>query len=180
MNVTVFCGSHFSNRPVDRKAAEGLGIYLARRGHRLIYGGADGGLMGVLADAVLSHGGKVTGVIPQFLVDREIARRDLTKLIVVKSMSARKNRMLKLGDAFIALPGGPGTLEEISQAVSSCRLGLMDKPCILYNVLGYYDPLEELFDEMAASGFLREEERSMVSFAEDLDDIRKILEDPRD
>ena len=110
--------------------------------------------MGVLADEVLLHNGKVIGIIPTFLVDRELSHPGLTRLEIVNSMSERKNKMIELGDCYIALPGGPGTLEEISEAISWARIGQYQNPCILFNVGGYYDKLKEFYDVMVENGFL--------------------------
>jgi uncharacterized protein (TIGR00730 family) len=150
------------NRPVYRAVAEELGSMLAGRGIRLVYGGGNVGLMGVLADAVLAARGQVTGVIPQALVDREVAHAGLTDLRNVSSMHERKALMVDLSDAFIAMPGGFGTFEEFCEIVTWAQLGIHRKPCGLLNVAGYYDPLLALFDHAVSERFLQQEYRAMV------------------
>jgi uncharacterized protein (TIGR00730 family) len=165
--ICVFCGSSVGNRPAFRKAAGDLAQALARRGLGLVYGGARVGLMGVLADTMLQHGSEVIGVIPQALVDREIAHAGLADLRVVGSMHDRKALMVELADGFIALPGGYGTLEEFSEVLTWAQLGLHRKPCGLLDVDGYFDPLLALFDGAVAAGFLRPENRALVLRAND-------------
>jgi uncharacterized protein (TIGR00730 family) len=143
-------------------AADALGRTLARRGLGLVYGGAHVGLMGRIADAALAAGGHVTGVIPQALVDHEIAHTGLSDLHIVASMHERKAVMERLSDGFIALPGGMGTLEEVCEVFTWAQLGLHAKPCALMNVAGYYDPLLALLDGAVAQGFLLEAYRAMV------------------
>jgi uncharacterized protein (TIGR00730 family) len=135
--ICVFCGSSSGSRPQYRAATEELGTELARRNIRLVYGGGNVGLMGVLADAVLGAGGEAQGVIPENLMAREIGHRGLSKLHVVRSMHERKALMADLSDAFVALPGGFGTLEEFCEIVTWAQLGLHVKPCGILNVLGY-------------------------------------------
>jgi uncharacterized protein (TIGR00730 family) len=139
-----------------------MGRLLAHRQIGLVYGGSHLGLMGELADACLSHGGRVAGVMPKALVDKEIAHRGLSELHVVESMHARKALMADLADAFIAMPGGFGTWEEFCEVVTWSQLGLHRKACALLNVSGYYDPLLAMADRAAAEGFLREVHRNMV------------------
>jgi uncharacterized protein (TIGR00730 family) len=165
--ICVFCGSSVGNRPVYRHAAGDLAQALVRRGLGLVYGGARVGLMGVLADTMLQHGGDVIGVIPQALVDREIAHTGLADLRVVGSMHERKALMVELSDGFIALPGGYGTLEEFSEVMTWAQLGLHRKPCGLLDVDGYFDPLLALFDNAVTAGFLRPENRSLLLKATD-------------
>ena len=135
---------------------------LVRHEVELVYGGADRGLMGVVANAVLERGGKVHGVIPQMLMDKEMAHNGLTELHVVASMHARKTMMAALSDGFIALPGGYGTLEEIIEIITWGQLRFHDKPCGLLNVDGYFDHLLAWFDHASAEGFLRRENRNML------------------
>lgn len=175
MNITVYCGSSEGNDTIYTQKAKELGIWLAQHGITLVYGGGQKGLMGVLADAVLNSGGNVIGVIPEFLETVEEVHPNLPKLIVVKTMAERKTRMLELGDAYLALPGGPGTLEEISEAIAAARLGRHAKPCILYNVNGCYDYLEKMFDHMVSAGFLNESGRDKARFVTSLADIERIL-----
>jgi uncharacterized protein (TIGR00730 family) len=165
--IGVFCGSSVGNQPAFRQAAVDLARALARRGFGLVYGGARVGLMGVLADGMLQHHGEVIGVIPQALLDREIAHAGLTDLRVVGSMHERKALMVELADGFIALPGGYGTLEEFCEVVTWAQLGLHHKPCGLLDVDAYFDPLLALFDNAVSAGFLRPENRALVLTAND-------------
>ena len=167
--IGVFCGSSVGNQPAFRQAAVELAGALARRGFGLVYGGARVGLMGVLADAMRQHGGEVIGVIPQALVDREIAHAGLTDLRVVGSMHERKALMVELADGFIAMPGGYGTLEEFCEVLTWAQLGLHRKPCGLLDVEAYFDPLLALFDGAVSAGFLRPENRALVLTANDPD-----------
>lgn len=148
--------------PEYREAAEAIAILLARRRIDVVFGGGCVGLMGVVADTALAHGGHVIGVIPSALVAREIAHRGLPDLRVVSSMHERKALMANLSDAFIALPGGFGTFEEFCEVVTWTQLGLHQKPCGLLNVAGYYDPLVALFDRGVADGFIKPANRGIV------------------
>ncbi len=143
-------------------AAKALADVLVRHEIELVYGGADKGIMGVIADAVLEQGGRVHGVIPQMLIDKEIAHAGLTELHVVASMHARKTMMAALSDGFIAMPGGYGTLEEIVEIITWGQLRFHDKPCGLLNVSGYFDHLLAWLDHASAEGFLRRENRDML------------------
>ena len=163
------------NRPAYREAAGALAQALVRRGLGLVYGGARVGLMGVLADTMLQHCGEVIGVIPQALLDREIAHAGLADLRVVGSMHERKALMVDLADGFIALPGGYGTLEEFSEVLTWAQLGLHRKPCGLLDVDGYFDPLLALFDGAVAAGFLRPENRALVLKANDPEMLLDLL-----
>lgn len=160
--ICVFCGSSPGADPAYTEAAAGLGRLLAERGLGLVYGGGHVGLMGVLADAALAAGGQVTGVIPEALAAKELAHRGLTDLVVVGSMHERKARMSELSDAFIALPGGIGTLEEWFEVWTWSQLGFQPKPCGMLNVAGYYDHLLAFLDHMAAERFLAPTHRSMA------------------
>ncbi|HKV32537.1 MAG TPA: TIGR00730 family Rossman fold protein [Candidatus Dormibacteraeota bacterium] len=165
--IGVFCGSSVGNQPAFRQAAVDLARALARRGFGLVYGGARVGLMGVLADAMLQHHGEVIGVIPQALLEREIAHAGLSDLRVVGSMHERKALMVELADGFIGLPGGYGTLEEFCEVVTWAQLGLHHKPCGLLDVDEYFNPLLALFDGAVSAGFLRPENRALVLTAND-------------
>lgn len=160
--VCVFCGSQRGMRPEYAQAAATLGRLLAQRRLGLVFGGGHIGLMGVLADAALAAGGEVIGVIPQLLVDRELAHPHLTELRIVRSMHERKALMAELADAFIALPGGLGTLEELCEVLTWAQLGLHAKPCGCLNVCGYFDPLVGLLDRAVEEGFLQASHRSLV------------------
>ena len=165
--VCVFCGSRNGTRTQYVASARRMGEALARRGIGLVYGGGGIGLMGVLADAALSAGGDVIGVIPQALVAREVAHGGLTDLRVVASMHERKALMAELSDAFVALPGGFGTLEEFCEALTWAQLGIHRKPCGLLNVEGFFDPLLSLFDHAVRERFVSPDHRSLVVVEED-------------
>ena len=160
--LAVFCGSSNGSSDVYVEAAKKLGKELAKRNIALVYGGASVGVMGAVADSVLEEGGYVIGVMPSFLDDREIAHKNLTELIIVDSMHERKAKMADLADGFIALPGGPGTLEEFFEIFTWAQLGLHNKPCGLLNINHYYDPLITLFNHMSDEQFLHEKYRTMA------------------
>lgn len=165
--ICVYCGSSPGRDPAYAEAAEALAGEIAGRGLELVYGGAAKGLMGRLADAALAAGGRVTGVIPQALVDKEIAHEGLTELYVVSSMHERKALMAGRATGFVALPGGIGTLEEIIETLTWGQLGLHAKPCGLLNVRGYFDPLTAFLDHAEAEGFLRGAHRDMLLVDDD-------------
>ena len=160
--ICVFCGSSAGVHSLYAEAAQAVGRLLCRRGIELVYGGGNVGLMGVLADACLAGGTRVIGVIPQALVDREVAHLGLTELRVVNSMHERKAVMAELADGFVALPGGYGTWEELFEMLTWTQLGIQQRPCGLLNVNGYYDPLLELADRAVSEGFLREASRELL------------------
>lgn len=177
--ICVFCGSSQGNRPEYRAAAEELGAELVRRKIGLVYGGGNVGLMGVLADAVLKAGGEAVGVIPENLIAREIGHNGLTKLHVVHSMHERKALMADLSDAFIALPGGFGTLEEFCEIVTWAQLGLHSKPCDILNVQRYYSPLLAMFDHAVQERFLKIENRGLVLARDSVAGLLRALEEWR-
>jgi uncharacterized protein (TIGR00730 family) len=160
--VCVFCGSSAGARESHRAAAVALGSTLGRRGLEVVYGGAKVGLMGAVADAALAAGGRVIGVIPRSMVDREIAHTGLSDLRIVSTMHERKALMEQLSDAFVTLPGALGTLDETCEMLTWGQLGLHGKPCGVLNVDGYYDAFLTLLDRAVADGFLRPQHRSMV------------------
>lgn len=160
--VCVYCGSSSGTDDAYADAARELGAVLVNHDIELVYGGSSVGMMAVIADAVLERGGKVHGVIPQMLEDREIAHTGLTELHVVSSMHARKSMMAALSDGFIAMPGGFGTLEEIIEVLTWGQLKFHNKPCGLLNVRGYFDQLRAFFDHNVAEGFLRPQNRDML------------------
>ncbi len=160
--VCVFCGSSPGRDPIFLDAAGRVGRAIARRGLELVYGGAHVGLMRAVADAALAAGAHVIGVIPQSMVDREVAHTALPDLRIVASMHERKAMMETLSDAFLALPGGMGTLEEVCEIYTWGQLGLHAKPCGLLNIGGYYDPFLQLLDNAVEAGFLRSAHRTMV------------------
>lgn len=160
--ICVFCGSSAGSQPEYRACAEELGVELTRRNIGLVYGGGNVGLMGAIADAVLKAGGEAIGVIPERLMSREIGHKQLTKLHIVHSMHERKALMADLADAFIALPGGFGTLEEFCEVLTWSQLGLHSKPCGIVNVRGYYTPLLAMLDHAVKERFLKAQNRALV------------------
>lgn len=176
MNITVYLGANEGNDPSLRKAVREFGTWIGHSGNALVYGGSKSGLMGALADSVLSAGGEVTGVEPQFFIADGFQHEGLTKLIVTKDMSERKNKMIELGDAFIAFPGGTGTLEEITEVMSKVSLKQLNAPCILYNLNGYYESLKALLEHMIEKELSSKERQEGICFAESLEDIREIIE----
>ena len=152
-SICVFCGASVGKDPAFRAAAEDLGRRLAENGIRLVFGAGNVGMMGTVADAVLAGGGEAIGVIPQFLRDRELAHEGLTKLHVVDSMHTRKRMMFDLSDAFVALPGGLGTLEEVFEMVTWRQLGRHQKPIVLVSTNGYWQPFDTLVDRVVSSDF---------------------------
>lgn len=161
-SVCVFCGGNPGARPSYAAAAAGLGRVLAASGLGLVYGGASTGLMGVVADAALAGGGRVHGVLPEFMIAREVAHRGLSELTLVASMHERKATMAAHADAFVALPGGFGTLEELFEVLTWSQLGLHRKPCALLDVDGYYASLVAFLDHAVREGLLRPEYRAML------------------
>ena len=175
MNITVYLGANEGNNPSLKRAVKELGAWIGQSGNALIYGGSKSGLMGVLADSVLNAGGNVTGVEPQFFIENEFQHEGITKLIVTKDMSERKNKMIELGNAFIAFPGGTGTLEEITEIMSKVSLKQLNAPCIVYNLNGYYDSLKAMLKHMIDMGLSSEERQKGIYFAESLEQITDIL-----
>jgi uncharacterized protein (TIGR00730 family) len=165
--ICVFCGSHAGHDPIYRSAAEELARVLVERGVGIVYGGGSVGLMGALADTALAAGGQVYGVIPQALAARELAHADLTELVVTADMHARKATMARLSDAFIALPGGYGTLDELFEIVTWCQLGLMHKPIALLDVDGYFEPLVRWVERATAEGFVPAEDAALLQSSSD-------------
>ena len=165
-SICVFCGSSFGARPAYRDAAERLGRLLAERGITLVYGGGCIGLMGAIADSALAAGGQVIGVIPDSLLRREVGHRGVTRLHVVQTMHERKALMADLADAFIALPGGYGTLEEFCEVVTWSQLGIQQKPCGLLNIEKYWDGLLAVLDHAVDEGFVRMENSELVLVAQ--------------
>ena len=175
MNITVYLGASEGNDPCLRKAVEELGTWIGSSGNALVYGGSKSGLMGAIADSVLKAGGEVTGVEPQFFIESEIQHDGLTRLIVTKDMSERKNKMIELGDVFIAFPGGTGTLEEIAEVMSKVSLKHLNAPCIFYNLNGYYDGLKALLAHMIEKELSSKERQEGIYFAENLEDIKQVI-----
>ena len=167
-SICVYCGSNAGNKPVYAERAQALGARIAAEGLQLVYGGGNVGLMGIVADAVLAHGGEVVGVIPEQLVQWEVAHKGVTRLEVVANMHERKARMFDLADAFVALPGGFGTLDEMFEMLTWRQLGLGKKPCAFLDVDGFYAPLIGMIDRMVEERFLHAEQRQDLWHGEDI------------
>lgn len=175
MNITVYLGANFGNDPEFKTAVRELGNWIGSSGNALIYGGSECGLMGEIAKSALASGGRAIGVEPQFFIDAGYEFDSLTELIVTKDMTERKTKMIELGDAFIAFPGGTGTLEEISEVMSKVVLRHLDSPCIIYNLNGYYDDLKALLNKMIEKGLSTPEMQKGIHFASNLEEIKQIL-----
>ena len=175
MNITVYLGANKGNDDSLERAAKELGQWIGDSGHALVYGGSKTGLMGILAESAVESGGKVTGVEPEMFIQSEVQYDGVTELIVTKDFPDRKRKMIELGNAFIAFPGGTGTLEEIAEVMSQIALEQLDAPCILYNLNGYYDGLKALLFHMIEMGLSTEERQKQIYFAENLADIKAIL-----
>jgi uncharacterized protein (TIGR00730 family) len=176
MKIAVYLGSNPGLDPAYAEITAQLGDWLAKEKHTLVYGGARLGLMNILAQHVLANGGSVIGVMPSFMLQHERQRNDLSELIVTEDMSSRKKKMMDLADAYIAMPGGPGTLEEISEVISSSRLGLLgERPCMCMNIHGYYDIFQKMFAQMETSGFVEAKELQHVFFPQSVEEAEAIL-----
>ena len=174
--MCVYCGSRTGLDPAQAKAAREVGEEIGRRGWQLVYGGGKAGLMGVVADAVLEHGGRVVGVIPRILMEREVGHRGLNELHVVETMHQRKQMMAERARAFLALPGGIGTLEELFEVWTWGQLGLHAKPLGLLDVAGYFERLHAFLDHMAAEGFVKTRHRAMAAVHYDPATLLDLLE----
>lgn len=168
-SLCVYCGSNTGSKPAYTERAIALGDRIAREGMTLVYGGGNVGLMGVVADAVLAAGGEVVGVIPEQLVNWEVAHKGVTRLEIVANMHERKKRMFDLSDGFVALPGGFGTLDEMFEMLTWRQLGIGDKPCAFLDVHGFYAPLMGMIDRMVEERFLHPEQRNDLWHGDDLD-----------
>ena len=177
MNITVYLGANEGNDPALHKAVTELGVWIGQSGNTLVYGGSKSGLMGALADSVLNAGGRAIGVEPQFFIDAGFEFDGLTELIITKDMSERKAKMIELGDAFIAFPGGTGTLDEITEIMTKVALKQINAPCIVYNLNGYYDSLKVLLDHMIEMGLSTSDKQEKIYFANNLSEIDEILTD---
>lgn len=173
--ICVFCGSNSGIDPIYLATAEKVGKFLADNNIELVFGGGRVGLMGKIADTVMENGGKVIGIIPQALSEREVAHQGLTELHVVGSMHERKAMMADLADGFIALPGGVGTFEEFCEIVTWAQLGIHKKPCALMNVGGFYDSFIAMFDHSMNQGFIRPQHRALVLVESEIDKLYKAM-----
>ena len=172
MNIAVYCGSSAGSKEAYTIGAVALGMWIAENGHTLVYGG----VMGTIANSVLSNGGKVIGVLPQVESIQNRRHQFLTEYIDTKDMAERKAKMIELADVYIALPGGPGTLDELSDIISLQRLHINENPCILYDIDGFYQPLKAFFEEMQTSGFAAKEDFNRVLFSKDLSEIETFIQ----
>lgn len=170
-SITVFCGSSFGSDEIYKEQANLLGQTLAKQNIQLIYGGANVGLMGAVADGVLKEGGKAIGVLPHFLQSKEIAHQNLTELILVETMHERKTKMNELCDGVIVLPGGYGTLEEFFEMITWAQLGLHKKPIAILNIDGFYDDLIKLVQTMVDKGFLKQINQEMLLVSDSIDEL---------
>jgi uncharacterized protein (TIGR00730 family) len=174
--ICVYCGSSPGTVPAFMEAARAFGVVLASNGIRLVFGGGAGGIMGAIAKSVLDHGGKVTGIIPEFLVAREHAMRGADNLIVTRDMHERKRKMFEMADAFVALPGGIGTLEEVVEQITWVQLGRHRKPILLANIEGFWNPLCALIDHMKTLEFIRDDLNFDLLVADSVADILPMLQ----
>lgn len=171
MNICVFCGSSMGGRKIYRQAANELAHYLADHNYGLVYGGANVGLMKILADVMLERGKVAIGIMPGHLVRKEVAHNQLTEMIIVKTMAERKEKMVELSDAFIALPGGFGTFDELTEVLTFNQLRLMDKPVGILNIDHYFDLMLKFYDHSVQEGFVRKEHRENLLVAEDIQSL---------
>ena len=179
MNITVYCGAAEGQDPEFIARARELGSWMAAKGHTLIYGAGNSGMMGAVSDALIEGGGAAIGVTPRFFILAEETRDDLTEVVISDDMSTRRNWMIDNGDAYIALPGGMGTLDEITEVMTYKRLGLLgkvNKPVMIYNVNGYYDRFFSFLDDMRDQSFCRQLDRDNVIEVKCLEDIIRALE----
>ena len=179
MNITVYCGAAEGMDPEFIERARELGAWMASKGHTLVYGAGNSGMMGAVSDALIEGGGEAIGVTPRFFILAEETRDDLAEVVISDDMSTRRSWMIENGDAFIALPGGMGTLDEITEVMTYKRLGLLgkvNKPVMVYNVNGYYDRFFSFLDDMMDQGFCRQLDRDNVIEVRCLEDIVRVLE----
>lgn len=175
MRIAVYCGSGFGKRQAYRDAAKEVGTWIADQGYELIYGGSERGLMGIVANAAIARHGTVIGVEPEFFLEEGLEHKGITKTIPCKTMSERKAIMMNMSDAYIALPGGPGTLDEISEVIVLSQLGREHKPCILYNKEGYYDALLAFYDQMVEEEFSTPENRKKILAVRNVQELAQIF-----
>ena len=169
MNITVFLGANMGDDQMYVFEAKTLGKWIGENGHRLVYGGSKIGLMGVLADSVLEHKGEVIGVEPTFFLEQKMQHEGLTQLIETETIEERRAKMIELGDAFIAFPGGTGTLGGSPVVISQKKLGRTEKPAVLLNIEGFYDPLKAMMSKMVEEGFLNKNDFQKVYFAKNVE-----------
>ena len=176
MNITVYCGSTPGSLVCYTQEAAELGRWIGEQGHTLVFGGSCTGMMGAVADAVLEAGGKVIGVIPDVAVIKKRMHPGLTEAIFTQTVAERRSRMIELGDAFIALPGGIGTLDEMTEVLSLASLELLDKPLVFFNTNGYYEPMRQVLEHIVGNEFGKKSYFEQVLFTNDPEEIGKVLE----
>lgn len=176
MNITVYCGSNPGHNQHFLEAAKQVGEWIASEGHTLVYGGSSVGLMGVVSQTVLDNGGDVIGVEPRFFIDAGVAQNSLTELHVVETMSERKAKMIELGEIFITLPGGIGTLEEVSEIMSRIRLGLGPSVCFILNIDHFYDNFKIYLQDMYKEGFLDQVDLDRYHFVDSIEELAALLD----
>lgn len=169
--ICVFCGSSMGNKDEYRQAAKEVGEFFVENSIELVYGGANVGLMKIIADVVLKGGVKVVGIMPHMLIEKEVVHKDITQLISVDTMAERKEIMIEISDGFIAMPGGFGTLDELAEILTHNQLRIVDKPVGILNVDGYFDSLLQFFDTGASSGFVRQEHRDNIIVASNIAEL---------
>lgn len=175
MNICVFLASRYGKNPKFQEATREVGEWIAKNGHTLVYGGSDVGLMKVLCDAALENHGHVISVCPDVELIKKVQHKDLDQYIYTGSVSERKEKMMNLSDAFISMPGAVGTLDEASDVIAQLKLNIFDKPCIMYNVDGFYEPLRQMLQNIIEAGFMDAEAIKRVTFAENIQDVEKAL-----
>lgn len=176
MNIAVYCGSGFGTGDAWREAAVRLGCWIGSQGHTLVYGGGDSGLMGLVAQAAYEGGSRVIGVLPgnvPFICERP--QPWCTEVITMETMASRKQRMLDLADAYIALPGGIGTLDEISEAITLTKIGVCDKPSVMFNTKGFYEPFRKQLAQMEEAGFIAPGSMKHVLFSDEVEEIARFI-----
>ena len=176
MNIAVYCGTSFGNDTTYREEARKLGLWIARNNHTLVFGGGNIGLMGILAEAVFLNSGHVIGVLPgdiDFIVSRP--QPFCSEIITEADMTARKRKMLELADAYIALPGGLGTLDEITEVMTLIKIGYMRKPAVLFNISGYYDPFRSMLDQAVSRGFMEQKDLKSILISDSLEEISDFI-----
>ena len=176
MNIAVYCASRFGDRPEYKEEAENIGFLIAKKGHSLVFGASDTGLMGAVANTVIDNGGKAIGVVPDIAEIKAVANKRLTETIFTPDLAHRRSKMIDLADAFITLPGGIGTLDEISEIMCLSHLNVKAGPIVVLNTLGYYDSLKEFIDKANSSGFLPKDRFGTWFFAENAEEAMKIIE----
>lgn len=180
MNVAVYCGSVSGNDGIYAEKTKELGSFIASKKWGLVFGASDSGLMSIIANSALEGGAHVLGVCPNVKGIRERRHKALTEYVFTETMAERRSVMIDRADAFIALPGGPGTLDEISEIICLAKLNIKRRPCILYNINGYYDKLKEFFDDMKTTGFADDEDLSFLLVSDDLNEISEFIENYKD